>query len=224
MTDAIFSRRRFMHLCSAALAWLSTPAAAAQPHNPFERVTLVDRHGDSLRAEDLVPDTDYLFFYPYVSTPCFLIRLSRPVEPVALTTEAGETYHWRGGVGPQGEVVGFCAICAHKLSYPAPSVSFIGFRKQPVGYLEGERIERRGSVIRCCSEHSIYDPAAGARVLSGPAPQPLASVTLEQAADGSLRAVGMRGGLLYQTFFERFAFQLELEFGPRYRDRVEGAA
>ena len=36
------------------------------------------------------------------------------------------------------------------------------------------RRRRRGSVIHCCADHSVYDPAAGARVVAGPAPQPLA--------------------------------------------------
>jgi len=34
-------------------------------------------------------------------------------------------------------------------------------------------------VIHCCSEHSQYDPAEGARVVAGPAPQPLAAILLD---------------------------------------------
>ena len=36
--------------------------------------------------------------------------------------------------------------------------------------------------IHCCAEHSVYDPASGARVVSGPAPQPLAAILLEYDA------------------------------------------
>ena len=44
-------------------------------------------------------------------------------------------------------------------------------------------------VIHCCADHSVYDPAEGARVVSGPAPQPLAAILLEHDAadDGVVR-------------------------------------
>lgn len=213
-----------MGLCGVSLALLGeSPAALASPTR-FARVALRDRRGRPITTEALETERDYLFFYPYVCTPCFLLRLARPTEPVELETAAGEVYRWRGGVGPEHSVVAFAAICSHRLTYPAESVSFIGYRKQPVGFLDGQRVERRAAVIQCCSEHSLYDPAAGARVLAGPAPQPLASIALETDADGALYATGVYGGLLYERFFQRFGFQLELEFGSRAQSPVEEVA
>lgn len=213
-----------MGLCGASLALLGeSPPTLANPTR-FARVALRDRRGRPITAGALETERDYLFFYPYVCTPCFLLRLARPTEPVELETAAGEAYRWRGGVGPEHSVVAFAAICSHRLTYPAESVSFIGYRKQPVGFLDGQRVERRAAVIQCCSEHSLYDPAAGARVLAGPAPQPLASIALEADTTGALYATGVYGGLLYERFFRRFGFQLELEFGTRAQSPVEGVA
>jgi hypothetical protein len=118
-------------------------------------------------------------------------------------------------------LVAFSAICAHRLTHPAKSVSFIGYRREPVGYLNDEQeVVQRAGVIQCCSEHSIYDPAAGAKVVSGPAAQPLAAVDLRLTADG-LEAGGVYGGQLFERFFDEFGFRLGLEFGESsYRQPV----
>ncbi|MDH3563900.1 MAG: hypothetical protein OEN49_11015, partial [Gammaproteobacteria bacterium] len=106
------------------------------------------------------------------------------------------------------------AICAHKMSYPADEVSFINYRHQTVSFRnKSEAVIRRSQVIYCCSEKSVYDPLQGARVLGGPAPQPLAAIMLEyDERDGSLYAAGIYGGDMLELFFEKFAFRLSLEF------------
>ena len=123
----------------------------------------------------------YLFHYPYVSTPCFLINLGRPVQPgKQLRTRDGQRYRWQGGAGPERSIVAFSAICAHKMSHPAPTVSFINYRHDAVKFRNSQdAIEQRSGVIYCCSERSVYDPASGGRVLGGPAPQPLAAIELD---------------------------------------------
>ena len=75
-------------------------------------------------------------------------------------------------------LVAFSAICAHQLVYPTRDVSFISFRKT--------RAQRgvQDELIHCCAEHSQYDPAHGAQVLSGPAPQPLCAVLLSHDPAG----------------------------------------
>ena len=71
--------------------------------------------------------------------------------------------------------------------------------------------ERRG-VIFCCSERSVYDPADGARVLGGPAKQPLAAILLQSEPEsGALFALGTIGGEMYDAYFEKFGFRLALE-------------
>ena len=58
-------------------------------------------------------------------------------------------------------------------------------------------------------------------MLAGPAPQPLGSVALEERG-GELFASGIYGGLLYERFFERFGFRLDLEFANKAREPVTG--
>ena len=68
---------------------------------PAERARLVDTGGKTLRADALTVGQSYVFHYPYVTTPCFLIDLGSPTEPGAdLETSDGRPYRWAGGVGP----------------------------------------------------------------------------------------------------------------------------
>jgi hypothetical protein len=69
-------------------------------------------------------------------------------------------------------------------------------------------------VIHCCAEHSQYDPAEGARVLAGPAPQPLAAILLEHdPRSDELTAVGTLGGEMFNQFFAKYERKLSLEGG-----------
>ena len=64
-----------------------------------------------------------------------------------------------------------------------------------------------GNVIHCCADHSVYDPAAGARVVSGPAPQPLAAILLDYDAErDELAALGTVGA-------EQYDFKLAMDYG-----------
>lgn len=221
------SRRDFLRLCggaSAALACGSRGLLAAPPaaHQAYAKVLLVDRDGAPVRCEALGKHREYVFQYPYRATPCFLIDLGEPLPGGnELTTEDGRRYRWTGGVGPNRSVVAFSAICAHKLSHPSRVVSFIGYREQPVGFLNRQQqVERRAGVIQCCSEHSIYDPAAGAAVVAGPSPQPLAAIELRYEQD-ALYATGVYGGELFARYFQQFGERLMLEYlGSGYSDDV----
>ncbi len=225
------SRRGFIKLCAvgaaaaARVGRTAPPGAAAQDHAP---VQLVDTAGEPLRLATLAVGRNYVFHYPYVTTPCLLLNLGTAAPPGAvLHTAAGEEYRWQGGVGPQRSVVAFSAICAHRMSYPAHAVSFINYRHEAVSFLdESKRQERRGRVIYCCSERSVYDATDGARVLGGPAPQPLAAIRLDyHDAYGTLRATGAYGGELFQRFFDAFGFHLALEYlTDDIRAPVEGSA
>ncbi len=215
------ARRSFVRLCAgaAAAAGLSPGVlarAGAAPLKRYARVRLTDADGGALRASSLQAGRTYVFNYPYVTTPCFLIDLGRPVAgAVGLRTEAGDDYLWPGGVGPQGSVVSFSAICAHKMTHPAKSVSFINYRHDEVSFRDHQsRLVKRDGVIFCCSEKSVYDPAHGARVLGGPAKQPLCTILVEHdAGDDSLYAIGSYGGEMFDRFFATFAPRLQLEWG-----------
>jgi arsenite oxidase small subunit len=212
------SRRGFMKLCASAGALVATsPRLLAQgtpEHVPSPPATLVHPDGSPLRLADLVVGDNYIFHYPYVSTPCFLIDLGKPALPQdGLELDDGRRYRWRGGIGPQRSVVGFSAICAHRMTYPTRAVSFIHYRHEQTAYTDNElKLSRREQVIYCCSEGSVYDPAEGCRVLGGPAPQPLAAIDLElDEKTGELRALGTYGGDMFERFFEAFGFHLALQ-------------
>lgn len=207
-------RRDFIKICAAAGAVGTHPALAAVDLRPrfYTRVRLIDESRQPLRASQIAAGRNYIFHYPYAATPCFLLNLGKSTpQAVTLKTEHGATYEWPGGVGPNQSIVGYSAICAHRLSYPTRQISFISYRDKP-----GPAKLTRSNVIHCCSEHSEYDPASGARVVGGPAPQPLAAILIEHDAktDG-LYAVGTLGGEVYEAFFAKFEFRLALEYGDK---------
>ena len=189
-------------------------ASAESRFRPYQRVRLVNTDGRALNSEDMSARESYIFNYPFVTTPCFLINLGHSASgKKILNSSAGESYEWPGGVGPDKSIVSFAAICAHKLSYPTRSISFINFKPdQVLDDGEGTPAASTRQVIFCCSERSVYDPASGAKVLGGPAQQPLATIVLEHDnASDQYYALGTLGPELYDDFFEKFGFSLELE-------------
>jgi Rieske Fe-S protein len=215
-------RRDFIGVCAATCALGAHEALAAADLKPrlYSRAQLVDDGGRPLRAAKLVAGRNYIFHYPFESTPCFLLNLGKPtVRDVQLKTEDGSFYQWTGGVGPRQAIVGYSAICAHRLSYPTPQISFISYREQSTA-----SAAMRPNTIHCCSEHSEYDPAAGAKVVSGPAPQPLSAILLEyDAKSDGLHAVGTLGGEMFNAFFAKYEFKLAIDYGSgRTRQQVAG--
>lgn len=221
------ARRNFLGHCSAGLALAyAAPSLvhAAKAATRYAPAALVDQDGKPLGVADLETNREYIFQYPFQSTPCFLIKLNKPaIGGASLAKADGSDYTWQGGTGEDQSVVAFSAICAHKLTHPSPMVSFIGYRAQPVGFYnqKTKAIEQRAGIIQCCSEHSIYDPADGARVMSGPAPQPLAAIELIEQ-NGQLVATGVYGGALFERYFEQFGNRLMIQHeGDTYSSPVE---
>jgi arsenite oxidase small subunit len=213
-------RRSFIE-CTAGAACLSwTTGAIAVDAKPreYQPALLVDERGDPLKASGLQPLTNYVFHYPYKATPVFLLDLGKPATPQMLSTRDRDPYEWPGGVGPRRSVVAYSAICAHKLVYPTKDVSFISFRKTRAQ--KGVQDE----LIHCCAEHSQYDPARGAQVMSGPAPQPLAAILLAyDTKQDTLTAHGTVGGELFDEFFRKYDFRLGLDVGPKAHEPVRQA-
>ena len=214
-------RRRFVKLCASAVASISASAEVLArdqtQYKRYGRVALIDTQSrETIPAASLEVGETYLFHYPYVSTPCFLINLGRSVKPANnLKTRDGYRYRWQGGSGPGHSIVAFSAICAHKLSHPAPSVSFINYQHGEVRFRNSfDEIEQRSGVIYCCSENSVYDPAHGGLVLGGPAPQPLAAIELEYDAEqDSFYAIATIGGEMFARYFSSFHDRLVLQHG-----------
>lgn len=205
-------RRDFIGVCAASCALGAHEAFAATDLKPhfYSRALLTDGRGQALKAASLAAGRNYIFHYPFETTPCFLLNLGKPtVRHVQLKTESGSIYRWAGGVGPDRAIVGYSAICAHRMSYPTPQISFISYReKSTAGGV------MRPNTIHCCSEHSEYDPAAGAKVVGGPAFQPLATILLEHdTVNDTLHAVGTLGGELFNAFFAKYEFRLAIDYG-----------
>jgi len=211
-------RRRFLSTCAlfSGAAGLTFSAAWADvTPRRYGRALLVDIHGAPIRIAALTTDTNYVFQYPFAATPCFLLKLGRRVTPNGeLRRQDGAVYGWQGGVGPGGNLVAFSAICAHKLAYPTRDVSFIRFQRDPSA-------TSTGNVIHCCADHSVYDPSAGARVVAGPAPQPLAAILLEHDTErDELVALGTVGPEQFDAFFAKYETKLAFEYGGKARQAV----
>lgn len=220
-------RRNFIKACAATailvhhnpLVLAGSPAQARR----YAPARLVDSRGEPIRPGALKPHTNYVFNYPYESTPCFLLDLNRATETdVSLQSANGAGYVWRGGVGPKRSIVAYAAICTHRLTHPTRHVNFISYRAS-----RDPEADPQDNRITCCMEHSSYDPARGAAVTSGPAPSPLTGILLEydDAAD-ELLAVGTTSDELLDRFFEQFQMQLELSYGGMEHARalVNGSA
>jgi Rieske Fe-S protein len=216
-------RREFMRLCAASAAAVSAAAGAADlKPRYYSRARLVDDRAQPLKASTLSVGKNYIFHYPYHGTPCFLLNLGKPTgQGVRLRTEQGDTYAWPGGVGPQRAIVSYSAICTHRMTYPTPQISFISFRDKSTASAVS-----KPNTIHCCSEHSEYDPAQGARVLNGPAPQPLAAVLLEYEPESDgLYAIGTAGGEIFRAFFAKYELRLALDHGSgRASERIGAQA
>ncbi len=206
------NRRNFIRLCSSgagiALSGETALAATVTAKN-YARARLLDTNGRPLRASQVLARRNYVFFYPFLGTPCFLINLGRPAPALKVAGDTGE-YAWPGGAGPEKAIVAYSAICSHQLTYPTREISFISFRAGKTGP------NKHADVIHCCSEHSQYDPSQGARVLAGPAPRPLAAIMLEHdARTDEFHATGTLGPETFNAFFRKYEFRLGLEHGGR---------
>lgn len=198
-------RRRFTSLCGGLLAGAASLHARANAQAPTPKSALVFENDNPVKMDDLAVGDSWIFSYPYRTTPCFLVRLS---------DSAPNQGSWPGGIGDDQSIVAFSAICSHKMSHPARPISHISYRDEPVSFYnkQGEKQSMSG-VISCCSERSVYDPTKGATVISGPAPVPLAAISLEVDESGAIYATGSHGPNQYERFLEAFGFRLALEYG-----------
>ncbi len=209
-------RRNFLKLCSsmAVASMLDTGvigrALASQggDFKKYEKALLVKEDGTPLKVEDIKPHTTYIFFYPFVSTPAFLLNLDKEVGPVDLELSDGSKYKWPGGVGPKKSLVAYSAICSHQLSYPTKDYSFIDYYSPE----NPSKTTKRSGVIQCCAHLSIFDPSQGGKVLDGPAEFPISTVVLSYE-EGKLYAVGTLGVEVYQDFFDVYKRDLRKQYG-----------
>jgi len=201
-------RRTFVKLCLSlpSLLLLSKEISFGTEgleFKKYKKALLKKKNGEPLRPEDIEEGKQYIFFYPYRSTPAFLLNLGKEVKPLEISLPEGEKYLWPGGVGPGRSIVAFCAICPHQLSFPTPEYSFINY------YPKGKASEtvKKEDIILCCAHISVFDPEKGGQVLEGPSEYPLLSIVLSYE-DGKLYAVGTLGKELYKDFFDAYRREL----------------
>jgi Rieske Fe-S protein len=147
----------------------------------FPRVQLLDIDGTPLTATKAMAEYSaktsdlYTFLYPLRNEPNFLLNLYPAAKNVP------------GGVGPQGSIVAYSAICQH-LGCPAPQLAYY-----PPGTCSAS-FNGKNFYIHCSCHGSTYDVANRAANLTGPAILPLPQVTLEvNPSDDTLYAVGVTG-------------------------------
>jgi len=201
-------RRHFTKLCTGLVAGAANlHAHGSTPGGPTKKYTksaLVLADQTPVNINMLKAGESLIFSYPYACTPCFLLRLS---------TQASASDNWPGGIGDDHSIVAFSAICSHKMSHPAKPVSHINYRPDVVIFNDNKgEAQSRTQLISCCSEHSIYDPADAGRVLSGPAPMPLAAIEIQEDSNGNISAIGSIGEDQYRRFLEKFSFRLAMEY------------
>lgn len=150
----------------------------------YPKVQLLDLDGSPLTtakvaAEYSVYTSDLLLFnYPLQNEPNFFLNLDSPPGG------SGGAQNVPGGIGPNGSMVAFSAICQH-LGCPAPAIEYY-----PPGTC-GTSFNGRNFYIHCSCHGSTYDVTNAAANLTGPAVLPLPQVILEADADGNIFATGM---------------------------------
>lgn len=189
---------------------LATEGAVAQS---FNKVVIVGQDGQPLKAAALKPGDNFLFFYPLVSTPAFLIDLGIEVKASG---------NWAGAVGPNRSIVAFQAICTHAVSRPTRKLAPITYRHvKNAGNADKDRL------ITCCVHGSIFDAADAGKTLKGPATAALMAIALEyDAAADTISATGTYGpDWLHEKFILYHKKELREEFGQsEYRSEVKGTA
>lgn len=190
----------------------------------YEKVKLVDGSGNPLKASSLKKEVTYVFNYPHVGTPSILVDMGAATERnVKLTSEAGEEYVWKGGIGANQSIVAYSGICSHQLTHPTPRDSFIKY----VSKNEKTMACSQGGVIVCSSHLSAFDANAGCKNISGEAKQPLPAIIMEHdAATDELYAVAVLGPDKFQDYFKSFKDELKEFYGGKRKAKrnIEGTS
>jgi quinol---cytochrome c reductase iron-sulfur subunit len=138
---------------------------------------LVDEKGKGLSADDIGPGTFYTAFPAgadpkEIGSPLILVKL----DPAELQLPPG-----REGWAPEG-IVAYSKICTHA------GCAIALYRNPLFSPSEPQR------ALVCPCHYSTFDPAAGAKVLFGPAGRPLPQLPLAIRADRRLVAAGGYSG------------------------------
>jgi arsenite oxidase small subunit len=134
-------------VAATALAGQARAQGAARVTYPANRLANVG---------DLKPNVPLEVAYPDADAPGVLLKLGAPVP---------------GGVGAEGDIVGFTTVCPHK-----------GF---PLAYNAGDR------TFNCPGHYSRFDPEKGGLQIWGQATQNLPQYVLRVDEKGDIYAEGV---------------------------------
>lgn len=159
VTRAGIGRRHFLcggatAVAGAAAAALTPAAAAAAPGPALARVSYPVSRLANVR--DLKAAEPLVVAYPDPDSPGLLIKVGQAID---------------GGVGPDGDIVGFSTLCPHKghaLVYAAED-----------------------KTLNCPVHYSRFDSEKGGLQVFGHATQNLPQFTLRVDADGEIHAEGV---------------------------------
>lgn len=179
--EADQGRRNFLKVTMVASALLAVGGVAAIAKSLVNPALATQGSPTSFpkvkvaALSSLTVGTPVSFNYPLDDEPNILVKLGQKAED---------------GVGPDGDVVAYSAICQH-LGCPygflsqggSPTCNKSYKADRPVGY--------------CCCHGSVYDLTADAAVIAGPSPRPLSRVILEVNSAGDIFATGMTPPSVY---------------------------
>ena len=150
-------RRQFLRGGIVAAASLPVVGFAAQEAKAATNGALVDYPTARLaNVKDLKPNEPLPIAYPDADAPGVLLKLGTAVE---------------GGVGPEGDIVGFTTVCPHK-----------GF---PLAY------NAESKTMNCPGHYSVFDCEAGGQQTWGQATQNLPQYMLRVDDKGDIYAEGV---------------------------------
>lgn len=150
-------RRQFLRGGIVAAASLPVVGFAAQEAKAAKNGALVDYPTARLaNVKDLKPNEPLPIAYPDAEAPGVLLKLGKAVE---------------GGVGPEGDIVGFTTVCPHK-----------GF---PLAY------NAESKTMNCPGHYSVFDCEAGGQQTWGQATQNLPQYMLRVDDKGDIYAEGV---------------------------------
>lgn len=222
-------RRNFLKIAGVGAAIAVAPssitgrlyASEGALFEAYEKVKLVDKDGNPIKASALKKETNYVFNYPFVGTPSLLVDLGeKTAENVTLKSEDGEEYVWKSGVGANKSIVAYSAICSHQLAHPTPDDSFLQYL--PRG---GKTMACGQSGIVVCSSHlSAFDAKRGCKQIAGPAEQALASIVIEVDKEDNLWASAVLGPDKFHDYFKAFKPEMKKYYGGKRKSkkRVSG--
>lgn len=167
MSELKIRRRTFLKLGGGSIA--ATAASALVPNvataaNPVDtsRTKLPYPRKPVTQVGRMALNTPVSFTYPDAASPCTALKLGSRVP---------------GGVGPDGDIVAFSAMCTH-----------MGC---PVAY------EPTTKVFKCPCHFSMFDAEKAGQMIAGQATENLPRVRLHyDEKTGTVSAVGMEG-LIY---------------------------